>query len=411
MYAIANLKKTDLKAFFTANGERILFFAAMFMLVLDALFKTSMVRYDSAVSSVISLAALLLIIAKLLIYSRKNILKLLLSFAAIALANLISNNSVHDTPLYIILIIVGADNIPFKDIAKFYFYVASIFVGIIFASSLLGLVTNLVYTEGPIVRIAFGIIYPTDFSAHIFFIMASYAAAYEKTLNYYNCIGGIVVCIFIYIFCHTRADCICITLLWLGIAVIKFIENKKVQPEGKLYNSIKNILRYMCIWSAPIGTVIMLLLSGFYDPSNKIFAYLNDLLSTRLELGKRGLSEYAVTLFGQYVPMVGNGGSTMVRENYFFLDCSYISMLLIYGFVFAMFFIIAFVLIGMKYRNNGIMLWLLALIALNSMIEQHLPECAYCIFAAALTAEGGAPLFNDLELKNNKFISKLRKSK
>lgn len=142
----------------------------------------------------------------------------------------------------------------------------------------------------------------------------------------------------------------------------------------------------------PAAAVIMVCLSKFYDPSNKFMAVLNNITSARLSLGKRGFDEYDVNFFGQVVPMRGNGVSEIPPDDYFFLDCSYIYMLLVCGLVFTLLFIAAYVLIGMRYEHNGVMLWTLAVIALNCMIAHHLPDCAYCIFTAALIAEGGIPL-------------------
>lgn len=387
-----DLKKTDTKSFVKRHGAKLLYFTAMLALVIDALIQTSMLTYSASFSTFFQILGILLITAKLIIYERKNNVQFLLSLLLIALAFFIKKQSFFTAPLYITLIAAGSSGISFKDIAKYYFYTASIFLGIVFTASLFGLVKNLEYFSPRGVRYSFGIVYPTDFAAHVFFIMASYAAAFEKKLNYYNCIGAIVVTVFVYVYCKTRVDCGCIILLWLGIAVIKFIESKKKLPGGKLYNTIKNLCRYICIWSMPAAAVIMVCLSKFYDPSNKFMAVLNNITSARLSLGKRGFDEYDVNFFGQVVPMRGNGVSEIPPDDYFFLDCSYIYMLLVCGLVFTLLFIAAYVLIGMRYEHNGVMLWTLAVIALNCMIAHHLPDCAYCIFTAALIAEGGIPL-------------------
>lgn len=388
-----DIKNMEGKTFFKKYGAQLLYFASMLFLVTDALFRTAMVRLPYFLSEFLKLAGILLIIAKLLILDRKNTVQFLASLILIAIAAIINVQSHIIAPLYITVLAVGAVGISFKDIARCYFYTASVFVGIIFIASLSGLVENLEYSSERGIRYAFGIVHPTDFSAHIFFIMASYVAAFEKKLSYLNCIGGIAVAVFVYVCCKTRVDCGCIILLWLGLAVIRFVQSRKNQPRGKLYRIGKNICRYICIWSMPAAAVIMLLLSKFYDPSNKFMLAIDNITSGRLSLGKRGLDEYSIKLLGQYVPMRGAGGSVTPPEDYFFLDCSYIYMLLIFGLVFTILIIAAYVLIGMRYKHNGVMLWIIALISLDCMIAHHLPDCAYCIFTAALFAKGGEPLF------------------
>lgn len=387
-----DMKSRDFRSYLKKYGAQILYFSAMLILLSDALLTTSMISYPHTLSIAFSFIGFVLILAKLSIYDRKNSVRFLVLLLLIVLSYIIHQRSNSIAPFYITLLTAGAYGISFKDIAKFYFYTASVFLGIVFIGSLFGQVINLKYITERGIRYSFGIVYPTDFAAHVFFILASYAAAYEKKLNWFNGICSIAVTVFVYIFCKARVDCGCIILLCIGIAVIRLAESRKKQPDGKLYNKIKDLCRYICIWSMPAGAVIMLLLTIFYDPSNKFMAVLNNIMSGRLSLGKRGFEEYDVTLLGQYVPMHGNGGNVQPPEDYFFLDCSYIYMLLIYGLIFTLLIIGAYVIIGMRYRHNGVMLWILAVTALNCMIAHHLPDCAYCIFAAALAAEGGEPL-------------------
>ena len=62
-------------------------------------------------------------------------------------------------------------------------------------------------------------------------------------------------------------------------------------------------------------------------------AKLNTLFSTRLSLGKEVFDRYDVQIWGQDIPMRGNGGSTEVVADYFFIDSSYVNILMRLGLV------------------------------------------------------------------------------
>ena len=84
---------------------------------------------------------------------------------------------------------------------------------------------------------------------------------------------------------------------------------------------------------ASAGTICaagILILSMLYTKGSSIFLKLDSILSQRLSFSQKGMEVYGFSIFGQYIPMQGNGGSTETPLNYFFLDSSYISCLIYY---------------------------------------------------------------------------------
>ena len=102
-------------------------------------------------------------------------------------------------------------------------------------------------------------------------------------------------------------------------------------------------------------------------------------LSQRLSFSKKGIEVYGISIFGQYIPMQGNGGSTQTPSNYFFLDSSYISILLQYGLIIFIVILIIWGMIGLRARKekDWVLLWILAMIAFQSLMEQHLMDISY----------------------------------
>ena len=73
------------------------------------------------------------------------------------------------------LLIIGAKGIEFRKICKVFLVVIGGCLMITAAAALTGHVENLVYhQEGRRARIAFGVNYPTDFSAYVFYLSAVY---------------------------------------------------------------------------------------------------------------------------------------------------------------------------------------------------------------------------------------------
>lgn len=145
---------------------------------------------------------------------------------------------------------------------------------------------------------------------------------------------------------------------------------------------------------ASAGTICaagILILSMLYTKGSSIFLKLDSILSQRLSFSKKGMEVYGFSIFGQYIPMQGNGGSTETPLNYFFLDSSYISILLQYGLIMFVMILILWGIIGLRARKekDWVLLWILAIIAFQSIMEQHLLDISYNPFLWILFAETG----------------------
>lgn len=106
-------------------------------------------------------------------------------------------------------------------------------------------------------------------------------------------------------------------------------------------------------------------------------------------MGKSGLKQFGLSLFGKDVPMEGMGGSLQHTKPYFFIDCSYLFVLLRYG---VLFLGIVFVIYGVtcyKRREDTALMLTILLLAVSSAIDQHLLEEAYNPFGYALFAGMG----------------------
>ena len=167
-------------------------------------------------------------------------------------------------------------------------------------------------------------------------------------------------------------------------------------------------LAYLLALSPTICAAVMILLSMFYSSQNRILSMLNSMLNNRIYYSHKGMELYGIPLWGQYVPMRGNGGTTEVIRNYFFLDSSYISILLQFGVLTLVTILICWCLISFKavrYKNWGLLL-AVALIAAQCMVEHHMMAIVYNPFFMAVLADWSAEKSRRRRHSNEKDMEK-----
>lgn len=129
-------------------------------------------------------------------------------------------------------------------------------------------------------------------------------------------------------------------------------------------------------------------LGWLYQLNNKYIIGLNDVLSDRLKYIAQTMSTYNIKLWGQYIEEHGNGGSIIAKDNYFFIDNSFVRCMYEYG---AIVFVLVIVLIFMaqkKMLDNEKYIMCLAffIVTIASFAEHHLLEIAYNPFIFSVFA-------------------------
>ncbi len=295
----------------------------------------------------------------------------------------------YENPLLWIMLVIGAKNISFRKILKITLIVDISIVLSAFVASALGVIENLQYVEEGrsiiTVRNSFGIIYPTDFAAFFSFIILMYFYLKGDTLHSYHYIIVIIIAVLLYCFCQTRLDCTCILLTVIIFAGVNLFERRKPALSEK-YRGNHHIIEKFAPFIMPACATFSILITYLYTPSNTVLDLINRTLSGRLAIGQRGLNEYSIKLFGQVVPMNGNGGSIQLPEDYFFIDCSYLYVLLRFGLVFFLTLLAVYMYCTYKNRKNRFYVAAILMVSINCMIAHHLTSFAYNPFPMALFA-------------------------
>lgn len=303
----------------------------------------------------------------------KHTLLILISFSILLIAYQHVNYTILLTNA---LLIIGACEINYRKIFKVYLIVSIPITLYTIIASQTGTVTNLIYNQEGRIRESFGFIYPTDFAAHIFFIVIVWVLLRQWKCTYVELGIMVLLTVFLHFNCDTRCSEITILLIvgWVAFLKIRIAKKKSVNYQLPLP------VKCGCLLLPFVFMTSMTFLCRFYNPDNYIMSIINKILSDRLKLGKRTFDNYDTTLLGQYIEMVGNGGTTEKPAYYTFIDCSYINILMRFG---LLVFIVVLLLIEvtmLKNINNAFILIALVIICMHSMIEHHLFEFYYNIF-------------------------------
>ena len=265
-----------------------------------------------------------------------------------------------------------------------------------------GLITNLVYHRGKKVRMAFGFIYPTDFAAHVVYMIAAWVLIRQVRCSWIE-IGMMIICvIFFEKYCDVRTSEAVMILLILCVIYLK-IRNALAEKKGTKYKP-SILLKCLCL-VIPYGLAgFMILTSRFYNSEITWMAKLNTLFSTRLAIGKEAFERYDIKLWGQNIPMIGNGGTTEPVQGYFFLDSSYVNILLRLGLVVFILIMLMISIIMIRNINQPYILAVMVIICIHSVMEHHMFELFCDVFLMLPFAKFGVEE-NEKELEKYKVTS------
>ncbi len=303
-----------------------------------------------------------LLIVKILLCNKINI-KLIVGYAfLIGLGIVIRINSGSSEILELMLVILAANDIEFKNIAKVTLAETIILCAIIIISSLIGIIPNYLFlrSNGQY-AMALGFSYVSKLSNYILAIifLSLYISESEKKLvSNIKLLLYFVISTVVFIITYVRNPyIISLMLLFAYVLIVKY---KKINL--KKYKRILSCMFIICFF------IIFLLINNF-DAENSIYNTIDKLLNSRLSTMNRVYNTYGASEFGVKFKMV-NG----INENYTYVDSGYISLLMRDGYI-------ILILIGISYTcllrynidndNKVLTIWLL-LIAIESIADDAL---------------------------------------
>lgn len=293
----------------------------------------------------------------------------------------------HVNQVFLIMaFIVGAHGVSFKQIIKMFYHLEVILLACVVCFALLGVIKNYVYhPQGRSIRLSLGIIYPTDLSAHILYLLLSHCYLHWKRLNFFYYAGYFAISIMMLLITNGRLSFICEVLLIAACLLAKSAEH------GNL--AAKMIV--VCYWAtAPILSLSIFLLSYLYSPYSVALSTINKALSGRLAFGKQAMDK-GITVFGQNIHENGLGGEKGMaiflghsHQSYFYIDSSYLRLFIMNGAVMGLIILFILIIIGIRatLQHDYAMMVAMFIVGVNCMAEQHLMDISFNPFMLALFA-------------------------
>lgn len=301
----------------------------------------------------------------------------------------------HDSSIfYYAVFIVGAADVPFRKILTTYLCSATFSTLVIILAYLIRLIPGQIITRLGhhfIMRFSLGFLTPTDFAARTFYLLLAYYAWRNLQLKKIEQLVSLLLIFLIFILTNARLDLILMLSLWL----VGFKSELFIQLVEKI--NYKFLTLFVSCYI--LGNVS---LAYFFNPHSHILQQINHLLSNRLLFGYIALHQHGISLLGKYIIETSNGTiSPHPPANYFYVDSSYIRLLVISGMLvsilvmFLLYFLLKKIFVAKEY---GILVFLLLAI-LSSAIDQHLVELSYNIIFLATFAS-----VNQSGTKENSFL-------
>lgn len=364
-----------------ANIASILFFASFSIYLIPNLLGSTFVMNElQNVVFYITLFASLLISVKIFILDEYSMLERLLLFLFLFLLFAIGKNSLSYNEFYYTFLILGARDIKLEKILKWFLSIVILCTVIVILLSLFHVIPTLSVgrSNSSTLRLSLGHIYPTNLAAKCFYIALTYVSLKKFRLSISEFISLIAVTLIVYFITDTKLDTLLLIFLIISTFLRKWIFN--------IFSKLNYV--YLSMVSI-IFIFINILLAYFFNEGNIIFNKLNSILSGRLFYGHKGFTDFNVTLLGQVVPQNGFGGLRRVSfKDYFFIDVSYVRLILMDGLFIFFISLLFFTALIKKFSKQQAYSLLLAMlfVFLSSAIDQHLWEYAYnIIFISFLT--------------------------
>lgn len=336
--------------------------------------------------NIISYLAFGVLILKIVFYDHYHLIANLFIISGFLFSIIVWRNSGANLILVMIAFILAAKNVSFDDIVKTYFNVNFWLLVVVIACSLLGVINNLSFVaQGRGTRYALGVIYPTDFAARILYLMLANAYLNFRNLNTTRYLVYILIALACKQVTDARLNFYCMLLLIIVSAIAQVAEQNYQLQQHDWTNSI--VYTY---WTfTPILSAIAIFGTYFYDPTNNIYSKIDGMLSGRLTFGSMALQRYSVNLFGTKIKEHGYGNNMKLFHqginSYFFIDSSYMRLLIIFGLVALVVFIGISMFISIKNTLYGYyaLPTILLIVAFSSVVEQHFMELTYNPFLLA----------------------------
>lgn len=361
-----------------------LFSASFVFYYLSIFVKSTNLSYLSMFSSgsfakilvILSVGLLLLKVMLANTYSVKHVVTIVIG---VMVGAIIAFKSGQHSFFYIVMFTLFSDRIDIYYFLKTFIWISATSLFILLVMSKFGIIYDFEYfrtdwASGLIKsRYSLGDLYPTSFSSRLTFLIAAVVFVKRFDLNYMVSVLLSALVIYVYLETDSRVDLV-VGLLLIVIGTF----GAQLEKTRLLNNRFWGLIPF-------IIATIMLILVLMYQKNPGPLLKLDSILSSRIAWSAIGFNRYNFhTLFGQKVIMSGAGGlenssnyGTGQNNDYFFIDSSYMNILLNYGVLFAYGVYCVYFVAANKfrevYKNNDFGI-LIMILSIQWLINQYIVE-------------------------------------
>lgn len=312
------------------------------------------------------------------IYTEVEIVKILLIFILLGLVSLHIDSNVLFCSFFFI---IAARNIDIRKLLLGAFWIQLILTIMIAVASQIGLVSDWMYNIEGRNRHSLGYIYPSYIASIFFYMILAYMYIRKEKLHLLETIMiGVLNCI-IFVLTDSKTSFV-LTFL----AIVVFFALKYYKKELK-NNLISKLLYSYSVFGIAIISIVTCIV---YNDENNFLVKINSFINNRLIMGHNALLEHGVTLFGERIRWIGFGGlgyiTNALKEEYNFVDCSYVKVLLDYGMIFLLIMLSGYALVSyraIKEKDRFLCICILFM-CIYSIIEPRIIEFGFNPFVLSL---------------------------
>ena len=359
----------------------LIFCIALSIFIIQGYLETTMFvdLFPASFFSQIKAACLALVAFKLVIDSvDKKAVILAVGAAVVLVSTLTMLESGYNVPIVLAAFLLGAIGVDFDRIVRLYLVLTSILFAFTVLSCVFGIIDNVSVPKGSRALLCYGFTYTTELSAHVTYTALAFYYVFRKKLTWIHTALVVAAALLTYALTEGR---LALVLMLLSAAVVVFIDYRKRHAVASTYQPHCGAF----VWSYVAVALLSFVLMVVYSDTG-FLGFLNNLFTGRLHWAHLGFEQYGLTLFGQEIDMQGWGrGIVLWAEDYFYIDCSYVKILLRFGIVTLVAVLVVATLGAWRAfdKKDYCLLAILVLVAIAAFINEHLMDLCYNIFILA----------------------------
>lgn len=299
-------------------------------------------------------------------FEKKNLF-MMIGMMGISVLSFLSSSNI--TMVLYMVLFAAAYNLQGEQFLKVSICVQGFLLTLIVIGSQIGIIEDYIFTPESRLRHGLGFSWTTTSAILFLFIVFEYIAVRKEKIKYIEFVILEVISFVLYVLTDSRmAFALCSVYLVFNLLIKLFHYRFRItQFFKKLFVLVPSAL---CVFA--------ILIHYFYNPDNATWRKFNDLLSGRLRLGRQGIADYGISLFGTPIEWVGYSADA-VEGTYNYVDCSYLQILLEYGLLFLVMVIAIYTLIIHKAvkNENYLLLWSVIFVLVFSITEPRLMNLSF----------------------------------